>query len=137
MEPKEFVHEHISLEATGYSADVLHTSLSDSDRLYDILLLFVFRNNSNRRYSGVSAFDYVTHRIVEVMRSDADGERHGERLGERHERGKPQPLTFPSASYPYPYSALNVAQPQGDSTYSALLLHIHITHTIWHVLFTI
>ncbi|XP_028159967.1 uncharacterized protein LOC114352541 [Ostrinia furnacalis] len=74
-------------------------------------------NSSNRRYSGVSgvsgvggvgggvnvgggvltAFDYVTNRIVEVMRSDAD------------ERAKP--LAFPPTAYAYPYSALNVATP--------------------------
>lgn len=81
------------------------------------------RNNSNRRYSCVgsssvgvgvgsgvggsgagggvlTAFDYVTNRIVEVMRSDAD------------ERAKP--LAFPTTAYAYPYSALNV-QAAGDA----------------------
>lgn len=57
-----------------------------------------------RRYSGVgggvlTAYDYVTTRIVEVMRNDAD------------ERAKPLP--FPT-SYAYPYSALNVATPASD-----------------------
>ncbi|KAI8441801.1 hypothetical protein MSG28_005487 [Choristoneura fumiferana] len=56
------------------------------------------RSTSGRRFSGcvaggvLTAFDYVTNRIVEVMRSDAD------------ER---KPLAFPAA-YAYPYSALNV-----------------------------
>ncbi|KAF9408087.1 hypothetical protein HW555_012109, partial [Spodoptera exigua] len=85
------------------------------------------RNNSNRRYSCVgsssvgvgvgvgsgvggsgagggvlTAFDYVTNRIVEVMRSDAD------------ERAKP--LAFPTTAYAYPYSALNV-QAAGDGEF--------------------
>lgn len=87
------------------------------------------RNNSNRRYSCVgsspssgsggassvggagggvlTAFDYVTNRIVEVMRSDAD------------ERSKP--LTFPTAAYAYPYSALNVAAAAaGDASNSTV-----------------
>lgn len=52
--------------------------------------------------SGVlTAFDYVTTRIVEVMRSDAD------------ERAK-QPLAFPTAPYTYPFSALNVATAPQD-----------------------
>lgn len=52
----------------------------------------------------LTAFDYVTNRIVEVMRSDAD------------ERSKP--LAFPTAAYAYPYSALNVATaaPDGEHT---------------------
>lgn len=83
-----------------------------------------FRNNSNRRYSGVSgvsgsggvltAFDYVTNRIVEVMRSDADerAERDRDRDRDRVERAKP--MAFPTTAYAYPYSALNVATPQGE-----------------------
>lgn len=85
------------------------------------------RNNSNRRYSCVggggvggaggggssggtsgasggggvlTAFDYVTNRIVEVMRSDAD------------ERTKP--IAFSTTQYAYPYSALNVATNTAD-----------------------
>ncbi|XP_037292583.1 uncharacterized protein LOC115455707 isoform X3 [Manduca sexta] len=75
-------------------------------------------SNSNRRYGCVSggssgvltAFDYVTTRIVEVMRSDAD------------ERGKPLP--FPTAGYTYPYSALNVSAPHQAHAHAT-----HATHT--------
>lgn len=50
----------------------------------------------------LTAFDYVTNRIVEVMRSDAD------------ERTKP--IAFPTTQYAYPYSALNVATNSTDGT---------------------
>lgn len=66
--------------------------------------------------SGVlTAFDYVTTRIVEVMRSDAD------------ERTK-QPLAFPTANYTYPFSALNVTAAPQDGQFISFNTFFKLLH---------
>lgn len=54
----------------------------------------------------LSAFEYVTHRIVEVMRTEDEGKRPNNSDAPSAAAGTPPP---PLATYTYPFSALNVA----------------------------